>query len=265
MQHLLTKQVKFAIIRALVGENSWGLILVKFQNTLLISLIVHLILGALFLFLLPPLMMGDRGKQMEDPHLTGSGTRGSYIVQLDPLPSRSTRSSKEDSVDPTEESSSSGISMPSRGQKKRQGSRRGNQPGFLKNLGVPLFSPPPIKIPESIPGLIDPVSGDFGFGRRLFQTIGNAWFAKVIQKLSWYYKRHNPFPPGTIHQVRADIYIDQEGNITQLTLLDSSGVGFVDESVTESLTDQLRIPNPPKYLFKKEKTLKLPFSFSVKY
>jgi TonB family protein len=95
---------------------------------------------------------------------------------------------------------------------------------------------------------------------RVKETVGRVWAQKVQDAQM---KRD---PTGRIYSFKdrrtvVEYVIDKDGEVKDVKVEDSSGVGYLDEVAVDAFKQVQRFPNPPAGLINEDGTVKLNFSF----
>lgn len=97
----------------------------------------------------------------------------------------------------------------------------------------------------------------YAFYARLYQAIGPIWSSRLREVAP-----NTRIQPGD-YTTSVDVVLDQEGNLVEVRLLQSSGVREFDEAVNTSWKKVGRFPNPPKGLLSKDGNVHTGWNFTV--
>ena len=100
------------------------------------------------------------------------------------------------------------------------------------------------------------------FMNRMRQEIGQQWYPRVRDA------QRDRDPDGSLffykeRTVVLGLTLDTDGNVKDLSVLESSSVEFFDRVAVSSVRAAQPFPNPPLGMFHSESQVRIPFSFTM--
>ncbi len=104
----------------------------------------------------------------------------------------------------------------------------------------------------------------FGYFQRIRQRLEVAWVPMIKARVENFYRSGRHFSAGYDHQTKVIVILNDQGAITRVRILESSGILDLDDSAVEAFNQAGPFPNPPKALLGSSKEIEVPWDFVLR-
>lgn len=104
----------------------------------------------------------------------------------------------------------------------------------------------------------------YSYYQRIRGQLEQAWFPLIKNKVEQFYRSGRHLASDYEHLTRVMVYLNKEGSITRVKILESSGTYDLDEAAVDAFNQAGPFPNPPKGMFNPSGEIEIPWDFVLR-